>query len=39
MMKTTMTTSLLQKLTPLQNNILETEGVDIMGNGTEKREI
>ena len=39
MTKTTTTTALLQTLTPPQNNILEIEGVDRMGNETEEREI
>ena len=39
LMKTTMTKSLLQKLTPPPNNILETEGVDRMGNENEERKI
>ena len=34
-----MTTYLLQTLTPPPDDILETEGVDIMGNETEEREI
>ena len=38
MMKITMTTALLQTFTP-PKHILKTEGVDIMGNKTEKREI
>ena len=34
-----MTKSLLQTLTPSPNNILETEGVERMGNETEERKI
>ena len=34
-----MTTDLLQTLTPPQNNILETEGVERMGNETEESKI
>ena len=34
--KTTMTTALLQKFTP-PNNILETEGMDRTGNENEER--
>ena len=38
MMKTMMMTALLQKLTP-PNEVMETEGVDRMGNETKETEI
>ena len=34
-----MTTALLQKLSPLPNNIMETERVDRMGNETEENKM